>query len=320
MIISASYKTDIPTFFGEWFMNRLRAGYCRMINPYNRRAQRVSLDASDVDGIVFWTKNIGPFLRHLPEIRSRGLPFVVQYTINGYPRSLEYAVVNAVKSVEHARRISEEYGPRVCIWRYDTIVISSETPVKFHIRNFESLAAALEGAVDEVVISYVQLYRKTLRNMNWAAREFGFSWEDPADEQKRQLTTTLVDIAKARGIRLSVCAQRNLIVAGASDARCIDAERLSTVGGRNIRAGLRGMRKCGCFASRDIGDYDTCPHGCVYCYAVLNRDLAQRRFREHDSDSEFLFRPPGSVTEEPEVSPVTAPLPLFDQNKTGNEE
>jgi hypothetical protein len=33
MIISASYKTDIPTFFGEWFINRLRAGYCKTLHP-----------------------------------------------------------------------------------------------------------------------------------------------------------------------------------------------------------------------------------------------------------------------------------------------
>lgn len=314
MIISASYKTDIPTFYGEWFMNRLRAGYCKMVNPYNRIAYRVSLDPADVDGYVFWTKNLGPFLRHLPEIRQRGFPFVVQYAINGYPRSLEYAVVDAKRSVEHVRRVAEEYGARVCVWRYDTIVISSETPIEFHLRNFESLAAALEGAVDEVVISFVQLYRKTLRNMNWAAAEFGFSWEDPPDDEKRKLASDLVAIATARGMRLSVCSQRNLIVAGAEDARCIDAARLGNVAGRRIGAALRGMRKeCGCYASRDIGEYDTCPHGCVYCYAVQNRELAQRRYREHRPDSEFLFEPAGAVTEAPTRASDHGSLPLFDQ-------
>lgn len=292
MIISASYKTDIPTFYGEWFMNRLRGGYCKMVNPYNRTAYRVSLDAADVDGIVFWTKNLGPFLRYLPEVHTRGFPFIVQYTINGYPRSLEYAVVDASRSVDHVRRVSDEYGRRVCVWRYDTIVISSETPTEFHLRNFESLAFALEGVVDEVVISFMQLYRKTLRNMKWAAGEFGSSWEDPADDEKRNLATTLAEMASTRGIQLSVCSQRNLIVDGAVDARCVDVERLSDVTGRTVRAALRGMRKeCGCYASRDIGEYDTCPHGCVYCYAVQNRELAQLRYREHNPESDFLFAP-----------------------------
>src|SRR6266436_8963379 len=177
MIISASYKTDIPTFYGDWFMNRLRAGYCKMVNPYNRSAIRVSLELGNADGFVFWTKNVGPFLKHLTEIRNRGFPFVVQHTINAYPKALEYAVVNATRSVENMHRIAQEYGWRVPVWRYDTVVISSETPIDFHRRNFGSLCQQLEGATDEVVISFVQLYKKTLRNMEWAAREFGFSWE-----------------------------------------------------------------------------------------------------------------------------------------------
>ena len=62
MIISASYKTDIPAFYGEWFLNRLRAGYCKMVNPYGRQVYRVSLTPPDADGFIFWTKNLGPFL------------------------------------------------------------------------------------------------------------------------------------------------------------------------------------------------------------------------------------------------------------------
>lgn len=311
MIISASYKTDIPTFYGEWFMNRLRAGYCKMVNAWNRKQIiRVSLDQQDVDGIVFWTKNIAPFLSHLREVRGRGFPFVIQYTINGYPRELEYSVVNADRSVQHLRRVSEEYGPRVCVWRYDTIVISSLTPADFHLRNFESLCRALEGATDEVVISFAHLYKKTLSNMNWAAREFGFTWEDPAPDVKRDVAMQLVEIAKAHGMQLSVCAQRDFVVPGAVDARCVDAGRLEELGGRPIKADLRGGRKeCGCFASRDIGEYDTCPHGCVYCYAVLRRKLAQRRYREHDPNSEFLF--PVAETQESKATPGVEQPRLF---------
>ena len=62
MIISASYKTDIPAFYGDWFLNRLRVGYCKMVNPYGRQVYRVSLTPQDADGFVFWTKNLGPFM------------------------------------------------------------------------------------------------------------------------------------------------------------------------------------------------------------------------------------------------------------------
>src|ERR1700694_1401224 len=80
MIISASYKTDIPAFYGEWFMNRLRAGSCKMVNPYGGQIYTISLVREDVDGFVFWTKNIGPLLKHLPEIHEGGYPFIVQHT------------------------------------------------------------------------------------------------------------------------------------------------------------------------------------------------------------------------------------------------
>ncbi|MEW6303419.1 MAG: DUF1848 domain-containing protein [Verrucomicrobiota bacterium] len=301
MIISASYKTDIPTFYGEWFMNRLRSGHCKMLNPYSRRSIRVSLMREDVDGIVFWTKNVSPFLKFLPEIRERGIPFMVQHTINGYPRALEHSVVDAASSVRSVRKIADDFGPEVCIWRYDTIVMSSSTPESFHLQQFSRLAESLRGAVNEVVISFMQLYAKTVRNLNAAGKEFSFTWHDPSADEKRNLGKKLVEIAGSFGLRLSICAQRELLVDGAFDARCVDAERLGRIAGEHISTKLRGNRKeCGCFASRDIGEYDTCPHGCVYCYAVRNQELALARYRKHNPNSEFLFEPEFPVAGEEE--------------------
>jgi hypothetical protein len=314
MIISASYKTDIPTFYGEWFINRLRAGYCRMVNPYGKQVYRVDLTPEAVDGFVFWTKNLGPFLKHLPEVHKRGYAFMVQYTINGYPRSLEFSVVDGTRSIEHMKRLADTYGRSVAVWRYDTIVFSSATPLDFHRRNFEALARALEGTTDEVIVSFAQIYKKTLRNMNWAANEFGFAWEDPSDEVKYNLAAELAQVARVHGMQLSMCAQRQFLAPGVSDARCVDCQRLSRIAGRLIHVKRRGNRHdCGCFASRDIGEYDTCPHGCVYCYAVQNRGLAQRRFKEHDPQSEFLF-PPKNYTgpeEETQEALYLTQLPLL---------
>lgn len=293
MIISASYKTDIPAFYGEWFEKRLEAGYCKVTNPYNRRqVRRISLLPEDVDGFVFWTKNLGPFEKRLVRVAEFGRPFIVQYTITGYPRELESSVVDAERSIRHVKTIAGRYGPKAAVWRYDPILFSSLTPVDFHLQNFERLAGALEGSCDEVVISFAQIYKKTARNLDQAARDFGFFWEDPADEVKRSLASRLAEIAKAHGMRLSVCSQRKYIVPGAQAARCVDARRLAVLGGRPIRARLKGNRPdCGCYQSADVGEYDTCPHGCVYCYAVLNRDLALRRYKIHDPESEFLFSP-----------------------------
>lgn len=297
MIISASYKTDIPAFYGEWLMRRLRAGWCKTINPYGRQVYSVNLrrEADDegregVDGIVFWTKNAGPFMPHLAEVHERGYPFVVQHSINGYPRALESRVVDDSRSVACVREIAERYGPRAAIWRYDPIVFTSLTPLEWHMETFARLAERLRGAVAEVVVSVAQIYQKTQRNLAAAAAAEGFDWtmhEQQSTQHGRALIRELAEVARGHGIALKVCAQERFLIPGlVEEAHCIDA---AWFGGTYKRHGNR--KECACSASRDIGEYDTCPHGCVYCYAVQHREKALARYRRHNPDSEFLFEP-----------------------------
>jgi hypothetical protein len=147
----------------------------------------------------------------------------------------------------------------------------------------------LEGAVDEVVVSFAHFYRKTRRNLAHAAGENGFIFEDPAPEQKHALIAQLSEISTSCGISLNVCSQPENVVAGAGIARCIDIDRLTRVDGRKISAPVKGNRpECMCHASRDIGTYDTCPHGCIYCYAVNSRARAKVHHREQDHASSSL--------------------------------
>ncbi len=290
MIVSASYRTDIPAFYGAWFMNRLAAGFCMVANPYGGAPYRVVLTRETVDGFVFWTKNLSPFVEALGQIGARGFPFVVHHTINGYPRLLETSVTDADRSVAEMRRLADRYGPRAAVWRYDPVIETDRTSVDWHVENFAALARRLAGTTDEAVISFAHIYRKTRRNLDDAARRHGFSWRDPEVEEKRELAGRLAAIAGEHGMRLTLCSQPDFADSGVAPARCIDADRLADVAGRPVTARRKGNRTgCACFESRDIGAYDSCPHGCVYCYAVCNRDLAQRRFRLHDPESPFLL-------------------------------
>lgn len=306
MIISASVRTDIPAFYGAWFMNRVRAGHCLVQNPYSAQITRVGLRPQEVDGFVLWTKNLTPFAPHLPEL-AEVAPFMVNFTINGYPRALESRVVDAEQSITQARAVAHQWGPRAVVWRYDTIVFASVLGADadaWHQQNFARLAAALEGAADEVIISFATIYQKTRRNMDAAARAHGFLWEDPDDERKRALCAALVATAAQHGMRLSVCAQPAYVVDGAHAARCIDAARLSDLRGETIRAPQQGTRPdCACHRSRDVGAYDTCPHGCVYCYAVRRRSVALRRYQTHDPASPFLIAPEGAALPTAEDEP-----------------
>lgn len=289
MIISASYKTDIPASYGEWFMNRLRAGSCEVVNPYNNVPYTVSLAREAVDGFVFWTRNIGPFVKHLPEVRERGFPFIVHQGVLSYPRELERTQLRPEQAARDMRELSERYHWRVPVWRYDPVLFTSLTPYAWHLENFGRLAARLEGATDEVVISFAQIYSKTRRNLDRAAREYGFTWEDPDDEVKRALVTELVPVAAARGLQLSVCAQLQYVSSGAVESRCVDPFRLSDVAGYAIHAPKKPHRPgCGCYQSKDIGAYNTCPAGCVYCYAVAGCEAARERLRSHDPQAARL--------------------------------
>lgn len=288
MIVSASYRTDIPAFHGKWLMNRLAAGHALVPNPYGGSPYTVSLKPGEVGGFVFWTRNIGPLADRLPEI-GRIAPFMVQFTVTGYPRPLEPGVIDPTAAIDQIRRLANAFGRRAVVWRYDPILASSLTPLRWHRENFERLAAALAGAVDEVTVSFTQTYAKTRRNLEQAARRHGFSWHGLPEDEKRALIGELAGIAAGRGMRLTLCTQPGLTVEGAAPARCIDAERLSDIAGHPIAARTKGNRPgCLCAESRDIGAYDTCSQGCVYCYAVKSRDAAKRFLAAHDPAAESL--------------------------------
>lgn len=311
MIISASYKTDIPAFYGPWLMQRLQHGYCKMINPYGGQIYTIDLSPEQVDGIIFWTKNINPFMRYLPEVERMGYPFLIHHTINGYPRALESRVVDTAQAIASMQQLAATYSPERLVWRYDPILFTSLTPPEWHLRNFEQLARALQGTVDEVIVSFAYVYKKSARNISLAAREQKFSWHEHSsedvEEKFRQLLTALAHIARAHGMQLRICAQKRFLVAGlVEEARCIDSLRLARVAGRaatNVKRQIGGRPECACGASKDIGAYDTCPHGCVYCYAVQQREKALQAYKDHDPAGEFLF-PPEPAAHIPAVPPA----------------
>lgn len=289
MIVSASYRTDIPAFYGNWFMKRLEAGECRVANPFGGKDYTVSLDRNSVDGIVFWTRNPRPFLGGLDEIRFRGYPFVIQFTIVGYPSAIDRSVPEADDQVVIFRDLAAQFGSDTMVWRYDPIMLSSVTPAAFHRDNFRRLCDRLSGSTDEVVVSFVNPYRKSRRNLDAAAKRYGFNWWETTEPEAATIMLDFASIAATNRMRLSVCSQPEFLIPPAHAARCVDADRLSRVAGRDIVSPQKGNRPgCLCHESRDVGAYDTCPHGCAYCYAVNARHRAVARLKLHNSDAPAL--------------------------------
>ena len=204
-----------------------------MPNPYGSRPYRVSLEAADVDGFIFWTRNARPFREGLAAAGKRA-PFVVQYTVTGYPETLERGVPPSDHAIAEMRRIAGEYGPGTIIWRYDPVIWTAATGPVFHRENFARLADALTGVTDEVTLSAATLYAKSRRNLKRHAPALAV--DDPPDEAKRELLGELGRIASARGMTATLCSQPHLLSEELKPAKCVDAERLARIGGAAFRA------------------------------------------------------------------------------------
>ena len=270
-IVSASYRTDIPAFFTDWLLARLAAGVVRVRNPYGGPPALVRLDRESVAAWVFWTRNpskLGPVLDRIDQ------PVAVQMSILDYPRELDPFVPPAAQQIVWFRALAARLGPRAMVWRYDPIVMVGGYD---HRTAFAVLARALAGASDEVVVSFAHPYAKTVRNLR------GIDWRDPDRREKQDLLIDLQAIAARHGLSLTVCSQPDLLVDGIAGAACIDAGRLQVI------APLKANRPgCLCAAARDIGRYDTCAHGCRYCYANHTPAAGRAGVRDHKAQAEQL--------------------------------
>lgn len=269
-LISASRRTDIPAFYSKWFLNRIDAGHCQWVNPFGGQVYEVSLRPEDCLGIVFWTRYPAPLLPHLAELKRRGYAFYFHCTINGYGRTLETRNPDTDTAIQAFRALSGAISPALALWRYDPIVFSDRTPPEYHVRRFESLASRLEGYTERCYFSFLDNYGKTRRNLQAAERSYGIRFYEPGAEAKLALVRDLQQIAAAHGIALCACCEDAVLMEeGVRKAHCVDLELL-----RRIRPGLPALKpkptraECGCVESVDIGAYDTCRFGCIYCYAT----------------------------------------------------
>lgn len=289
-IVSVSRRTDIPAFYGDWFMRRLEEGFAGVVNPFGGRKYVVSLKPEDVLCFVFWSKNFAPFIENLKIIDRLGYKFYFNYTVTSLPEVFENNVDKRT-AVEGLKELSRTYSPRHINWRFDPIILSNVCGRDFYVRTFEELASELEGLVERCYISFVTNYSKVKRNFEELERTTGVRITDCSEDCKIELADELAAIAKRHGIRMFSCCGDYLTDDGIVEkAHCIDGAIIESL---FFPDGLKYKEKptreeCGCTESSDIGAYDTCPHGCIYCYANMHKSRACKAFDNHDKDSAFL--------------------------------
>ncbi len=296
MIISASRRTDIPAFYAKWFINRVRAGYCTVPNPYNReQIARVSLQPEDVEVIVFWTRNPRPLFPYLAELDRRGLRCYFQYTLLGYPGEIDNKSPHRQTAISTFRELVNRIGPQRVIWRYDPIVFSNLTGARFHTENYTRIAEALRGHTHRSVISVMDMYNKfraRIDKLNQQGVGIDLSDHDGQSSPRYDaLMNTISQTARANAMEIYSCSEeRDLQAYGILPGKCVDDDYVEATFG--IEVGHKkdpGQRKaCGCVISKDIGMYDTCVFGCQYCYATANFERSKLNYESHDPESPSL--------------------------------
>ena len=305
MILSLSRRTDIPAFYMPWFMHRLSEGFVLVRNPMNpRRVSRVPLTPDVLDAAVFWTKNPLPMLPHLNALHA--LPFYVQFTLTPYGRDIEPCLPGKEALLDAFVQFSHLLGNERMVWRYDPILLNAQWTKDVHLAAFSAMAKRLAGCTDTCVVSFLDRYRCM------ETRCAPLHLRDPAAEEMQEMFFRLSDIAADYGMRLCTCCED---IPAAPHSACIDKARLERILGTPLalQPDQNQRPACGCFESIDIGAYDTCAHGCLYCYAA-HRTQASALFSHHDPLSPLLMgslQPDDVITERKVRSHKIAQLSLF---------
>lgn len=285
MILSVSRRTDIPAFYSKWFFNRIKDGFVYVRNPMNiHQVSRIELNPELIDCIVFWSKNPKPMLPHLDLLKD--FMYYFQFTVNPYDIRLEQNVPTKSSIIDTFKELSDEIGPERVIWRYDPIILTDTITMDYHIKYFNELANRLQGKTKTCVISFVDFYKKTERNLkDTIIREM-------TQNEMLILAGRLAEIASTYNMNIQSCAEAiELESVGIHHGHCIDNVLIEDLLGVRLVVGKDKNQRpeCGCVQSIDIGEYNTCSHMCKYCYANFNKEKVQEKSHHHNPDSPLLI-------------------------------
>lgn len=291
MIISASRRTDIPALYSDWFFNRLEEGYVLVQNPRNPyRSSKVLLNPQVVDCFVFWSKNPLPMINRLAELDN--YKYYFQFTLTPYEKDIEIRLPSVEKRIEIFKRLSDRIGGDKVVWRYDPIFINETHSIEFHQEAFYRITSQLKDYTGKCIISFIDHYAHIKNVFD------RFHINPISDCEIKLIMESFSKTVSEFNLKLETCAEDiDLSEFNISHGACIDKDLIEQI----IECPLIAKKDknqramCNCIESVDIGTYDTCPHGCIYCYATTNSDRVYRNIKLHNKKSPKLLGYPNET-------------------------
>lgn len=289
VIISASRRTDIPAFFAGKFMEAFRRLTLSYPNPYNGKEVLVSL--SKLRLIVFWTKNPEPIIEYLPEIEAAGVHYYFQFTLNDYENEgFEPCLPSISERIGTFKRLSRKIGKEKIIWRFDPLILCDGLRPRDLVKRISEIGNQLVRFTDKLVISFVDImaYRRVRLRLIKASGHFNSQNIESAEfSQNDQIEFASELSAVLDGWRrinpdfhCATCAEAvSLEKYSIGHNSCIDGKLILRLfpddralseyicPNANLKKDPSQRKNCLCIKSTDIGQYNSCRHGCLYCYA-----------------------------------------------------
>ena len=284
MILNTGGRTDTVQYYSEWLLNRFREGYVLSRNPlFPNIVNRIELNPEVLDVVVLCSKDYRPILPRLHEISDR-FNCYYHYTITAYGTDIEPRVPSIEESIRTLKALAAQVGPEKIAWRYDPVLLTEKYTIDRHLETFDRMARELAPYVDRCIFSFVEMYKKLEVNMP--------ELKPVSEQDKLTLAKRMGAIARQYGLYLQTCATKeDYEQFGIHRSGCMTAEIFSmSLGIRFKKSNHKGSRAgCLCMESRGLGDYNSCPNGCRYCYANKDHEKALQNYLAHDPNSPLLL-------------------------------
>lgn len=281
MILFASGRTDIPAFYSNWFINRVKAGFVDVRNPFNQKlVSRIYF--SDVDLIMFCSKNPLPMINKLDILK---VPVLFNVTITSYGKDVEPNIPDKRLIIEGVKKLSLVLGIDNVVVRYDPIFLSDKYNVDYHIKAFDKLCKNLNGYVNKIIVSFMDEYKNVRSNKNI------LKYRVITREDYKKIGEAFSKSAMNNGMSVQTCFEDNdLTQYGFVKGECLSHELAYILTGKKFKSSnVRKEKKCECVQMVDIGDYNSCMHMCKYCYANYDEKVVSSNFERHDDNSSLLI-------------------------------